>query len=627
MAAMPAFGGGSYLYSFSSGDIFDPAATVTYGLGRIDFPSGTPIPTVLTSGDTKAITVGSFPYGGKTYLYSSKTDKKDTSTTTMTTTYAFYDPSKGLNSQIANASERELVVNISNNISIDIALPPDDKTGTIYVIDNNQTLKAYDPITWNTTTMALPSGYDQHKLVSLAPDSYNYLYVWSSKRTNVSADGSYTPISSDIHVYDRSSLSKLQTFSNVRTGFDTTKQKADDEASLEMGRGLVYIADKFLAYVAYESADVNSAHIVKIDENNLTSSVIVTSADIGGRNIDIESPMPDLNGGIYFEAYSRDADPNQPATRDSYVYHWNSSSLVSLDVQNGKSNGELVIADGAYKGYIMVYVLSSNTTNGSVHTYLWDGSTTAPTYTIDNGTIVGVEIEKPFSDGANGLYFMAERKIESGNVNEAYEADAFWWWSAPGVAVKQVFESTSELEIELPELDINHGFYFVNASADINETEKTGTTTMTLHYCKEGVASFVADLGTFAVPPSTFKTNTADPYATPKEKLQDEFILLTDDEYDVMFAGAGPVGGNFKLTVFNYTSKDEKPLTSADIIEPVFTDEDMGGYADLAGAQKFTDGSSSTGGSVGGSSGGCDAGFGLSAAGLALLFAVKSKRQ
>ena len=76
MAAMPAFGGGSYLYSFSSGDIFDPAATVTYGLGRIDFPSGTPIPTVLTSGDTKAITVGSFPYGGKTYLYLSKTDKK-----------------------------------------------------------------------------------------------------------------------------------------------------------------------------------------------------------------------------------------------------------------------------------------------------------------------------------------------------------------------------------------------------------------------------------------------------------------------------------------------------------------------------------------------------------------------
>ena len=94
-----------------------------------------------------------------------------------------------------------------------------------------------------------------------------------------------------------------------------------------------------------------------------------------------------------------------------------------------------------------------------------------------------------------------------------------------------------------------------------------------------------------------------------------------------MFAGAGPVGENFKLTVFNYTSKDEKPLTSADIIEPVFTDEDMGGYADLAGAQKFTDGSSSTGGSVGGSSGGCDAGFGFLAVGLALLFAVKSKRQ
>ena len=595
-------------------------------MGRIDFSGGVPTPTVLTSGDTKAITVGAFPYGGKTYLYSSKTDKKDTSTTTMTTTYAFYDPSKGLNSQITSATTRDLVVNISNDLSIDIALPPDDKTGTIYVIDNNETLKAYDPITWATTTAALPEGYNQHKLVSLAPDSYNYLYVWSSKRTNVSADGSYDPISSDIHVYDRSSLSKLATFSNVRTGFDTTKQKADDETSLEMGRGLVYIQDKFLAYVAYESADVNSAHIVKIDENNLTSSVIVTSADIGGRNIDIESPMPDLNGGIYFEAYSRDADPNQPATRDSYVYHWTSSSLVSLDVQNGKSNGELVIADGAYKGYIMVYVLTNNTTNGSVHTYLWNGTTSTPTYQIDNGTIVGVEIEKPFSDGSTGLYFMAERKIESGNANEAYEADAFWWWRAPGVAVKQVFESSSELEIEAPELDANHGFYFANASADINETEKTGTTTMTLHYCKEGEANFVADLGSFDVPPSTFKTNTADPYATPKEKLQDEFILLSDSEYDLLLAGAGPVGGKFKLTVFNYSNKDTRALTSADIIEPVFTDEDMGGYADLAGAQKFTDGSTS-GGSVGGSGGGCDSGFGFLAVSLAAWFAVKSKRQ
>ncbi len=106
MAAVPAFGAGSYFYAFSSGDLLDPDATTTYGMGRIDFSGGVPTPTVLTSGDTKAITVGAFPYGGKTYLYSSKTDKKDTSTTTMTTTYAFYDPSKGLNSQIASATAR-----------------------------------------------------------------------------------------------------------------------------------------------------------------------------------------------------------------------------------------------------------------------------------------------------------------------------------------------------------------------------------------------------------------------------------------------------------------------------------------------------------------------------------------
>ena len=102
--------------------------------------------------------------------------------------------------------------------------------------------------------------------------------------------------------------------------------------------------------------------------------------------------------------------------------------------------------------------------------------------------------------------------------------------------------------------------------------------------------------------------------------------MLSDSEYDLLLAGAGPVGGKFKLTVFNYSNKDTRALTSADIIEPVFTDEDMGGYADLAGAQKFTDGSTS-GGSVGGSGGGCDSGFGFLAVSLAAWFAVKSKRQ
>ncbi|MBQ7559169.1 MAG: hypothetical protein IJT20_02870 [Synergistaceae bacterium] len=630
-------GGQSYFYSFSSGDLLDTTATVTYGLGRIDFSGGVPTPTVLTSGDSKSITVGSFPRNGKTYLYSSKTDKKNTSATQSTTTYTVYDPDKPLNDQISTAQAHDLVVNISNNISIDIALPPDDKNGMIYVIDNNATLMRYDPLTWTSTSQALPTGYDQHKLVSLAPDSWNYLYVWSSKKTNVSADGSYTPVSSDINVYDRDSLKKLATFSNVRTGFDTTKQKPDDpekKSSFEMGRGLVYIADKFIAFVAYDSADVNSAHIVKIDENQIptlgdkAASVLISSADIGERNIDIESPMPDLNGGIYFEAYSRDADPNNITTRDSYVFHWDGSTkkLVSLDVKNGKANGELVIAGGTYKGNIMVYQPTSTTSNDKINTYLWNGSTSTVTHQIDNGNIVGVEIEKPFSDGATGLYFMAERKITNVPTGkQPYEADALWWWRAPNVAVKEVLESTSELEVEAPEMDTSNGFYFVSASADINASANppTGTTTMTMHYCVNGTATTVTGLGTFNVPPSTFKQNPADPYATPQEILQNEFILLSDNEYDLLFAGAGPVGGNFKLTVFNYSNKDARPLTASDIIQPIFTDKDMGGYADMAGAQKFTDATNSS--VIGSSGGGCDSGFGILSAGLLLILALKKK--
>ena len=72
-------------------------------------------------------------------------------------------------------------------------------------------------------------------------------------------------------------------------------RKSDDENSLEMGRGLVYIADKFIAFVAYETSSDQAAHLVKIDENTLTTSVIATSSDIEGWNIDIESPMPDLS--------------------------------------------------------------------------------------------------------------------------------------------------------------------------------------------------------------------------------------------------------------------------------------------------------------------------------------------
>lgn len=122
-------------------------------------------------------------------------------------------------------------------------------------------MRAINPLTWSDqATASLSTEYQVHQLVSLWPDSHNYLYVWSSKRTNITASGDYTPVSSDIYVYDRESLKELAVFHHVRTGFDTTIKKSDDENQAEMGRGLVFIADKLVAYVAYDSPDSVNAH-------------------------------------------------------------------------------------------------------------------------------------------------------------------------------------------------------------------------------------------------------------------------------------------------------------------------------------------------------------------------------
>ena len=187
----------------------------------------------------------------------------------------------------------------------------------------------------------LDSGYDVHSLVSLWPDSHNYLYVWSSKRTNITASGDYTPISSDIHVYDRETLNELAVFRHVRTGFDTTMKKSDDESTLEMGRGLVFIADGLIAYVAYDEATSKDAHasIWCIDETGSVpvSTRTISSSDIDGFDVDIESPMPDSLGGFYFV----NVDMTSP----------DANTLIStMTLMHGTPTGSSVVCDlGSFK--------------------------------------------------------------------------------------------------------------------------------------------------------------------------------------------------------------------------------------------------------------------------------------
>ena len=283
-------------------------------------------------------------------------------------------------------------------------------------------MRAIDPLTWNNTATAnLSSEYQVHNLVSLWPDSHNYLYVWSSKRANITASGDYTPISSDIYVYDRETLAELAVFRHVRTGFDTTMRKSDDEAALEMGRGLVFIKDGLIAYVAYDEPVSRDAHasIWCIDEYATVPATerTITSRDINGFDVDIESPMPDTLGGFYFVAESGDLNANL-ASKDiaSKLYHYTSTGqLIAMVSDNTTANGELVIAqEGQHKGSIFSYtnldvkglsvdrVLPEN----SVEVFFWDGYQTQMNVLLYE---TAVEIEKPFTAGS-GFYFSMESK-------------------------------------------------------------------------------------------------------------------------------------------------------------------------------------------------------------------------
>ena len=450
----------------------------------------------------------------------------------------------------------------------------------------------------------LSSEYQVHNLVSLWPDSHNYLYVWSSKRTDINpVSGDYTPVSSDIYVYDRETLKELAAFRHVRTGFDTTLKKSDDEPSLEVGRGLVFIKDGLIAYVAYDTAAAENAHasIWCIDETAIVpvSECLISSADIEGFDIDIESPMPDTLGGLYFVAES--GDLNASLSSDAIytrLYHYSvDGKLVYSPSINLMSNAELVMTEeGQYKGSIFMYsILGFDFLKDDMEVFFWDGA--------DNQRNVflyekGVEIEKPFTTGTGFFYSM-----ESANESTRDEKDAIYYWDGGmGHRSVPVWSSDNELEVEDPPLDGNDGFYFVNV--DLTSTDaKTLISTMTLIHGTPSGSTTVCDLGSFVAPPSTFIPNPNDPEALPEEAVQNEFALVEIPEHNQLFVGAGPVGGKFRLTVFDWTKKAK--LESGDNVIATFYDEDMGGSANIGGMIEFS-------GKVdGGSSSGCNAGFGF----------------
>ena len=385
-----------------------------------------------------------------------------------------------------NQQERTLSLPENTVASADILLPPDEANGLIYAIDGN-TLRAINPLTWtDQATANLSTEYNVHSLVSLWPDSHNYLYIWSSKRENITASGDYTPVKSDIHVYDRETLAELAVFEHVRTGFDTTMKKADDEAALEMGRGLVFVKDGLVAYVAYDEPASKDAHasIWCIDETGLvpTSTCTVSSKDIEGYDVDIESPMPDTLGGFYFVAESGDLNASL-ASKDisAKVYHYSADGkLVSSPSINVMSNAELVMTEeGPYKGYILMYSILGgefSSLKDTTEAFIWDGADyQANIFLYEKG----VEIEKPFTTGTGIFYSM-----ESVNESIRDEKDGIYYWSGvKGTRSIPVWSSDNELEVEDPPLDGNGGFYFVNV--DITSPDaNTLISTMTLMHAR-----------------------------------------------------------------------------------------------------------------------------------------------
>ena len=593
--------------------------------------SNEPVPTVIISGDKRQHGLGEFTRNGHRYIYDMKVNKANENTQY----YDVYDASIGVDSPLVE----DLMLSVTPNpkASADLTLAPDAE-GIIYAI-HGTTLMRHDLLNWSGTVSAtLDSGYDVYSLVGLTNNA-NFVYVWQSQRTAISADGSYTPVKSDVAVYDRATLTKQATFSFPRTGLDATKKLVDDEPyTPEVGRGLVDISntetDKSVVLVVYDSVSSDAAKIIRIDEtaSPVSYDVIVKSSDIKGWNIDTESPIPDEVGGFYFGCYSGDANAEPISTsKDCTVYHWdNTKKLSQINVQNAQTTADLVIKSGDHKGSIVAFytTAAASPISGDVierdyilHTYIWDGATNTLT-TVGDG--FGVELEKPFTDGHDGIYFMMEVFFGSNDL------DAVCHWSSSS-GFKIMNSSGMELEVEDPPLDGNNGFYYV--LTDIYRTPKgQGVQSldvgmlgvnMKLYHCIDWNTShdLVNNLGSFDVPASAY-ANTSGDYLLVRENVQNEHGFLDDGEHELLFVGAGPIGGNMTLKAFTWNASTKTRLTSQHLVAS-FTNKDLGGYAEIATAVFFDE-------SVGiiglGSNGGCNAGmFGLIPLALSAIFIFRKK--
>ncbi|MBQ7561556.1 MAG: hypothetical protein IJS99_06960 [Synergistaceae bacterium] len=589
----------SLLYTFSSGDIIatNPSQTPTYGVGRIDFDEGEPVQTILISNDTKQHSLGEFTRNGLRYIYDSRVQKPDENTTY----YDVYNASIDITRPIA--SNMTLTITPNPITSCDLTLAPDSE-GYIYAIHDN-TLTRYDLLNWdNKVTQTLESGYNAYSLVGLT-NNVNYVYVWASQRENISGDN-YTPAKSDIYIYNRETLAKVADFHFVRTGLDVTKKRVDDEANgIEVGRGLVDINntedDKAVVLVVYDTVSSDSPQIIRIDEaaSPVNYSVIVNSSEINGWDIDIESPIPDEKGGFYFGCYSGDAnaEPGGNTSKDCALYHWNKTkNLTRANITNAQTTADLVVKAGQHAGKIVAfvytgesYVITNNQKLYRIDTYLWDGINNT-SIMIDNGRMVATELEKPFTDGSDGLYFMMEMLILS------YDADSLCHWN-PSNGFKIVDYSAMELEIENPPLDGGNGFYYVKSAVNrtpvsidkINSSVDIGMVSVDikLYHCTGWVKSpdLVCDLGLFDAPANAYEGASGD-FFMVRELLQSEHGFLEDSEHELFFVGAGPVGGRFAMRVFEWDDTIRKNLTLENLVK-TFKDDDLGGYVDVTTAVFF----------------------------------------
>lgn len=399
---------------------------------------------------------------------------------------------------------------------------------------------------------------------------------------------------SDVAVYDRATLTKQATFSFPRTGLDATKKLVDDEPyTPEVGRGLVDISntatDKSVVLVVYDRVSSDAAKIIRIDEaaSPVSYDIIVKSSDINGWNIDNESPIPDNVGGFYFGCYSGDANAEPISTsKDCTVYHWNNTkNLSQISIQKAETTADLVIASGDHKGSIVAFYttpVADPTSSGDVierdytlHTYIWNGANNTLT-TVGDGFGVELEVEDPPLDGNNGFYYV---------LTDIYRTPR-------GQGVQS--------------LDV--GMLGVN---------------MKLYHCIDWNTShdLVNNLGSFDVPASAY-VNTSGDYRLVRENVQSEHGFLEDEEHNLLFVGAGPIGGNMVLKAFTWNTSTKPRITSQNLVAS-FTNQDLGGYAEISTAVMFTE----DGGNYGvGSSSSCNGGmFGMISLFLPTLFIFRKK--